>query len=797
MIRLLSTATGTSSSSTTPDASSGMEGGGGKSRLRMGLDWFQSQLLSADGMALPTFERRRQRRASQWNRSDTGILRIKINLDKNTTQSVIGLGEYSDEEYHDTFFDGEDLKRIFEQAYHVVEKLQAGEIDPKVICTRGLDKLYGERQEACRTIRSKSINAVMDLQEEQWNNESDDAEELAKVCREITKEAKRRAVSEARQDTRAAQSYLRDVDTSQWDDTSTSSTMTKTKSILKVRTSNSGLPIGQPLFPDLRKPTASFHELRRPPFANSTTPLGRANRETRRVFPSSPNTPMQRSKERLAKQPIGDTSQSRRQAIANAIDQASDVAFGKDTNGILADSNHSQASFAVDDDHHQLPRSRVIRRSSSAGALAMKANMLPQQRNSLSANNDNDDEGGGKGKQAKDLEKKRAPPSRSVSSGANNLSTMTPSSHRRRMGVLLPTTKGEPPSGAETPTVKKRAPPSRSKSDVVTGLGLLGSPLLQRRTVPESSKESKSESKTRAPPQKSKSGIVAGAKISRLARPTTPVGGNDNGSVAGNSSKGTLKKHSPISLSEHHRKIDSSEEIHSIDGYSMDAKLAKKKHLPRRTASDLHRRGVGGADDDNSMAKVKIKLNQEITQKTLPSRRLSADQGTKGNAASAVRELYLESSRSTNGKVVQKKVPGTKSISEHGPRKRLSDHERGTSETERTSKVKSTPKRTISGRSTSDHLRKDVPSDDDEILSLDASSQEEKIVKKKALPRRSITDLNRSKHLSFDDDELSEDPKSSKGIDVKRMPPQRSASSTSVPSNKSSNARAPARERPE
>lgn len=185
---------------------------------------------------------------------------ILINLDKSIIFPIMTLKEYSHEEHRNCFYEQKEFNLIFKRVDRILTKLEAGALDKNTICTRGLDKLYGERQEICQHIRSKTVNTVLDLQEDYWNIGKDiDQEALAKSCRKISKEASRRAVREARQDTKAAKKYLRDVDTSKWrtdshDDAKSTALLPgmgiTVKSILKVRHPTIGIPVGQRLFPD-------------------------------------------------------------------------------------------------------------------------------------------------------------------------------------------------------------------------------------------------------------------------------------------------------------------------------------------------------------------------------------------------------------------------------------------------------------------------------------------------------------------------------------------------------------------
>ena len=268
----------------TPESSSSSS----KNRFRAGIfDWFQSQ-LNADSILKLGHHSSRRNNNHQHRRSVGGVPVTKsvsdsvvegqrthrirfLDSEQNKTWHTISLHEYSDDELQNSFYHRDDLKRIFERSSKIVEQIENSDnaVDPR-LCTRGLDKLFGERQEACRTLRSKAINAVMDLQEEQWESGQDDFDNLAKVSKEITKEATARALHEARQDVRAARLYLQDVDTSRWaeetkDHPTSTCTPSLSKSILKTRHSTSNLPSMSLLFPERRdnnngRATRSTHD---------------------------------------------------------------------------------------------------------------------------------------------------------------------------------------------------------------------------------------------------------------------------------------------------------------------------------------------------------------------------------------------------------------------------------------------------------------------------------------------------------------------------------------------------------
>lgn len=355
-----------------------------KNRFRAGLDWFQSQ-LNADGilnLGLGHSRRNnkhksRRGRPSEESSADRVTHRIRFDAEKNETRATISLHEYTDDEFEGSFFNRDDLTRIFERTNRIVLQMESGEVDARV-CTRGLDKLFGERQEACRTLRSKAVNAVMDLQEDQWESGQDDFDLLARVSSDITKEAAARALHEARQDVQAARYYLQDVDTSPWSSltstTRSSTTPSRSKSILKTRHSTSELLSTAFLFPEnkpdvsdrgTRTGVRSTHERRTAPSRAKSMPVsdGKRSRSTPPVQrPTRPNrpqtraapvpltpatttskpslnvrvgmdssmptmTPMQRAKARVAHSSTPDTSSSehRRNKIAAALTSSTDI----------------------------------------------------------------------------------------------------------------------------------------------------------------------------------------------------------------------------------------------------------------------------------------------------------------------------------------------------------------------------------------------------------------------------------------------------------------------------------------
>ncbi len=686
-----------SSSTSTP------AGEGGKSRLRMGLDWFQSQLLSADGISQSNSQKRRHKRGNQCLREDGDIHRIQINTDKNTIHDTIGLDDYTDGEYRDTFYDGEDLKLIFERTRKIVVKMETGEIDARV-CTRGLDKLYGERQEACRNIRSKSINAVMDLQEEQWETESDDFEALAKASRQITIEAAKRAIHEARQDIRAAQSHLQDVDTSQWAHPSRNTkTTTETKSILKTQKSTSDLRAVQSLFPESRSTTrgrdiASSHDQRMTPLrtksmpglqaarSSSTPPVHRGTREERKLAASA-NTPMQRAKDRLVQPPVT-KSQTRRQTIATALENASKesqeiekvkhrpTGYTKgnsqpnSSRSALSDSSHSEASFAGED--HKSQSSRRILRSNSGGVLGSRlTNSFHQRKSALKEVGDEDEI-----KITKSVDKKRVLPKRSTSAVGSNAATSSRSLQLRRT-CPPPTNNDEIVAGTGSADNKKRAPPQRSNSDALLGMkksNAINQPRSSLHLQEGNKTMSTNESgKNRAPPQRSKSGLVAGAKIRRLSH-TSKSEDDDIAPVAkGSTQEKVTQKRTPPQPSKSglvagakirrfsRTSVSENDEILTVTESSDERTNVKKKMLPRRSITDLRRR-TDPSDSDEIVSESESSTKGAIVKKRTPPQRSMSEHHGK-NGSSDDNEIVSLEERSSKGMVVKKRAPPQRSAS--------------------------------------------------------------------------------------------------------------------------------------
>jgi hypothetical protein len=208
----------------------------------------------------------------------------------------------------------------------------------------------------------------MDLQEHQWETGEDDFVQLAKVSRDITKEASARAVHEARQDLSAARHYLQDLAPPRWSPgvpvgatdchsaINTAGAPTRSKSILKTRHSTSDPPSTSFLFPEKtdnrQRDSRSTHDRRAAPSrakslpasdggkrSRSTPPIQRerAHCPTRTiqlpVTPAAVNskptvgcdssmptlTPMQRAKARVARPTLEDASEHRRKTIATAL----------------------------------------------------------------------------------------------------------------------------------------------------------------------------------------------------------------------------------------------------------------------------------------------------------------------------------------------------------------------------------------------------------------------------------------------------------------------------------------------
>ena len=87
------------------------------------------------------------------------------------------MNEFSNEEFQQTLYHRGLLTGILGRAHELVGKLMENRnlADTKLSCTRRLHRLYRKRQEACRrTVQSRSINVVMDLQEDQWESGEDD-----------------------------------------------------------------------------------------------------------------------------------------------------------------------------------------------------------------------------------------------------------------------------------------------------------------------------------------------------------------------------------------------------------------------------------------------------------------------------------------------------------------------------------------------------------------------------------------------------------------------------------------------
>lgn len=178
----------------------------GKNRLKIGIDWVQSR-LSADGVARDTSQRHKRRILRRPTAIPQHDIRKISFSGVPTTHMTMSLVHYSQEEFSGTFYSRDDLSGMLDRTFKIVAQIEDGDVDPRV-CTRGLEKMSGERQRLCHEIRRKAIDTVMDEQEEQWANGIDNLERIAEMLIAISREARARALRDARQDIYAASSYL-------------------------------------------------------------------------------------------------------------------------------------------------------------------------------------------------------------------------------------------------------------------------------------------------------------------------------------------------------------------------------------------------------------------------------------------------------------------------------------------------------------------------------------------------------------------------------------------------------------
>lgn len=181
----------------------------GKSRLRVGFDWVQSR-VSADGVARDTTRKNTRR----FTRRPTSIPHHEgkaISFQDNPSiQLILSLEDYSKDELTDTFYNRDDLAGMLDRTFKIVGQIETGEVDPRV-CTRGLEKMSGDRQKSCHETRRKVIDIVMDTQEQQWESGHDDFERIAQLSIELSIHSCTRALRDAKQDIHAARHYLSDI----------------------------------------------------------------------------------------------------------------------------------------------------------------------------------------------------------------------------------------------------------------------------------------------------------------------------------------------------------------------------------------------------------------------------------------------------------------------------------------------------------------------------------------------------------------------------------------------------------
>lgn len=136
-----------------------------KSIWRTSFDnWFPSSLVGAeDGIGSQSSSKQRPKIDKYHARRRPNLLmpllgvggqqhRIKWDNQECYIQPILSLDDYSKKEHKNAFYNGQELRAMYENARDLVSTLleDGGEYDDEQVeCRRGLERLHGERRQTC------------------------------------------------------------------------------------------------------------------------------------------------------------------------------------------------------------------------------------------------------------------------------------------------------------------------------------------------------------------------------------------------------------------------------------------------------------------------------------------------------------------------------------------------------------------------------------------------------------------------------------------------------------------------
>lgn len=136
----------------------------------------------------------------------------KVHFDDQCLEHVreyIGLQDYTEKEHHKCWYSPEDKLKNEHRRFKVLVRMEEGKACKPNMTYRGLDYLTTRGEILLDQTISACVDAVMDEQEQQWENGIDDYDKIAEISSNATIQAKQNALQVALQDEQDAKlAYL-------------------------------------------------------------------------------------------------------------------------------------------------------------------------------------------------------------------------------------------------------------------------------------------------------------------------------------------------------------------------------------------------------------------------------------------------------------------------------------------------------------------------------------------------------------------------------------------------------------
>jgi hypothetical protein len=128
--------------------------------------------------------------------------RMRFSLELNQFFPIVNIDNMDKADIHETWYKKRDYKAIKKNLIHILRKMANGEkiAETNMQTLRGLEHRTREERLLRRNLRLAALTAVMNEQERQWDEDVQDDERLAKVCRDVTSHCQEKSHSKALQD---------------------------------------------------------------------------------------------------------------------------------------------------------------------------------------------------------------------------------------------------------------------------------------------------------------------------------------------------------------------------------------------------------------------------------------------------------------------------------------------------------------------------------------------------------------------------------------------------------------------